>query len=48
MYELHKYALELEWSRGRRSRMEVEEEEWRQRQSEVARGGWRGGREVIP
>src|SRR5260221_7346154 len=30
------------------SRAEAEEAEWRQRQSEVARGGWRRGREVIP
>src|SRR5258708_5352168 len=30
------------------SGVEVEEVEWRQRWSEVARGGWRRGREVIP
>src|SRR6266436_2380512 len=33
------------------SRAEAEEAEWRwrrQRWSEAARGGWRGGREVIP
>src|SRR5258707_13093032 len=27
---------------------EVEEVEWRWRQLEVARGGWRGGREGVP
>src|SRR5712664_462618 len=30
------------------SRAEVEEAEWRQMGSEVARGGWRRGREVVP
>src|SRR5258708_38745359 len=30
------------------SRVEAEEVEWRQRQSEAARGRQRGGREVIP
>src|SRR5258707_9251042 len=30
------------------SRVEAEEAEWRWRQLEVARGGQRGGREVIP
>jgi len=30
------------------SRVEVEEVEWMWMGSEVARGGWRRGREVIP
>src|SRR5258708_7605768 len=30
------------------SRVEAEGAEWRQKGSEVARGGWRRGREVIP
>src|SRR5258708_38997909 len=30
------------------SRAEAEEAEWMQMGSEVARGGWRGGREVVP
>ena len=46
-------AEEVEWRQKKQSGgggggVEVEEAEWRQRQSEVARGGWRGGREVIP
>jgi len=30
------------------SGVEAEEAEWMQMGSEAARGGWRGGREVIP
>ena len=38
------------WSRAEVEEAEwkAEEAEWRRRQSEVARGGQRGGREVVP
>jgi len=51
LYKLCKYASELEWSGGRRGRVEAEEAEWRQKRwmgLEAARGGQRRGREVVP